>query len=181
MSCFMGQMVLKMGHNDLVRQFFEYPTNSFQIRGLAKELRLPKTTVNYQLNHLLKEEVIVRERKGVFPNFRANDTNEVYRFYKRYDFLKRLMECKLLDYIEHQVTPQCIFLFGSFAKAEYGKESDIDLFVQAKEAHLDLRKYEKALGHTINILFEPNVQKLSSELLNNIVNGIRLQGFLKIK
>ncbi|MFH1511367.1 MAG: nucleotidyltransferase domain-containing protein [Candidatus Woesearchaeota archaeon] len=174
-------MDLNMGQLQIARQFFENPTKSFQIRGLAKTLRIPKTTVSYQLRHLLLQGIIIKEKKGVFPSYRANDTAEAYRFCKRQDFLKRLMESKLLDYLEQKATQKCIFLFGSFAKAEYSKESDIDLFVQARDTQLDLRQYERLLGHKINILFEPEVRKLSTELLNNIVNGTKLQGFLKLR
>ena len=57
----------------------------------------------------------------------------------------------------------------------------MDIFVQAKESSLDLDKFEKKLKHKINIFFETNLEKLSPELFNNIVNGVKLRGFLKIK
>ena len=72
-------------------------------------------------------------------------------------------------------------MFGSFAKGEYGNKSDIDLFVQSKEATINIEKFEKKLRHHIHILFEADTNKLSAELLNNIANGIKLRGFLKVK
>ena len=45
---------------------------------------------------------------------------------------------------------------------------------------IDLRKYEKILKRKINILFERNVSNIPEELLNNIINGIVLYGYLKV-
>ncbi|MFH1971869.1 MAG: nucleotidyltransferase domain-containing protein [archaeon] len=165
---------------DILNIFFENPTEEFHIRGIAKELNIPKTTVGYHINHLLKESLIIKNTKGVFTSFRANESSEVYRFYKREEFLKKLMENNLLDYLEKEFNPKCIILFGSFAKAEYDKKSDIDLFIQAKESKYNLEKYEKILKHKINLFFEPNLKSLSQELLNNIVNGIKLRGFIRL-
>ncbi|MBI2112930.1 hypothetical protein HYT52_05310 [Candidatus Woesearchaeota archaeon] len=72
-----------------------------------------------------------------------------------------------------------------FANTENQKyklyKSDIDIFVEAKESKLDLVKYEKKLKHTINILFEKNINDISKELRNNIINGVVLYGFVKIQ
>ncbi len=165
----------------ILNLFFEYPTKDFHIRGIAKQIKIPKTTVSYRINKLLKEKIIIKEKKEVFPSFRANETSEIYRFYKRQEFLEKLIKIKLTDYLEQELHPKCIILFGSFAKAEYDKKSDIDIFVQAREREIDLMKYEKKLKHKINLFFEPNIMRLSSELFNNIVNGIKLRGFLKIE
>ena len=86
-----------------------------------------------------------------------------------------------MDYIENRYNPRCIILFGSFAKAEYDSKSDVDIFVQAKESKIDLTKFEKKIKHKINIFFEENIGNLSSNLLNNIINGVKLRGFLKVK
>ena len=161
--------------------FFENPTLDFHIRGIARMLKIPKTTVSYQVKRLLKEELIVKNKKSVFPSFRANETSEIYRFCKTQEFLKELVCSGVLDHLERELHPRCIILFGSFAKGEYGNKSDIDLFVQSKEATINIGKVEKKLRHNIHILFEADTNKLSAELLNNIANGIKLRGFLKVK
>jgi len=77
--------------------------------------------------------------------------------------------------------PSSIVLFGSCAKGTFTEGSDIDLFVEAKAIKLNVSKYEKILYRNINSLFEQNINDLSKELRNNIVNGIRLYGFIRIK
>ena len=170
-----------MGQYGILNIFFEYPTEDFHIREIAKKLKIPKTTVSYHIKELLKKKVIIKRKKGVFPSFKANETNELYRFYKKQEFLKKIIEIGLLDYIENRYNPRCIILFGSFAKAEYDSKSDVDIFVQAKESKIDLTKFEKKIKHKINIFFEENIGNLSSNLLNNIINGVKLRGFLKVK
>ena len=170
-----------MGQDNILKVFFENPAGEFHIRGISKQLKISKTAVNYHINKLLKKGLIVKNKSGTFPSFIANESSELYRFYKKHEILKSIIECGLLDYLENKLIPKSIFLFGSFAKGEYNKESDVDLFIQSNESKIDLTKFEKRLKHKINILFEPDANKLSHELLNNIINGIRLRGFLKIK
>ncbi|MFH1506751.1 MAG: nucleotidyltransferase domain-containing protein [archaeon] len=169
----------KMGQ--ISELFFENPTKDFHIRGIARQLNIPKTTASYHIHSLLEKNIIVKQEEGVFPSFRANETSEKYRFYKKQEFMKTLVESGLLDYVEEQTRPKCIILFGSFAKAEYDEKSDIDLFVQANDAKLDLSKFERKLKHKINVLFGENLNKLSKDLLNNIINGIKLQGYIKLR
>ncbi len=170
-----------MGQNRILRQFFEQPAKGFQIRGLARSLRMPKTTVGYHVNALLKKGLVVKDREGVFPSFRANESSEKYRLAKRQEFLETLMDSGLMDYIEGETRPACVVLFGSFAKGEYASGSDIELFVQAAERPLDLRKYERALGHPLHLLFETDLARMSDQLVNSIANGVKLSGFLKVR
>ncbi|PIN79446.1 hypothetical protein COV16_04140 [Candidatus Woesearchaeota archaeon CG10_big_fil_rev_8_21_14_0_10_34_8] len=157
--------------------FFENPTKEFHIRGIAKLLKIPKTTVSYKINQLIKENIVIKDSKGIFPSYRPSQ-NEIYKFKKRQHFLEKLFP--LLNHLENELNPKCIILFGSFAKAEYDKDSDIDIFIQAKEHKIKLTKFEKQLKHKINILFENNLNNLSKELLNNIINGVKLRGFIRL-
>ena len=170
-----------MGQTKIIEIFLENPNKDFQIRGISRQFKIPKTTVSYHINKLLKKQLIKKQEKGIFPSFRANTENQLYRLHKKHEALRKITESGLISYLEEECTPKVIMLFGSFAKAEYDEKSDIDLFIQSKETKVNLEKFEKKLKHTINIIFEPEINKLSPELLNNIVNGIKLSGFLKIK
>lgn len=86
----------------------------------------------------------------------------------------------LLQYIRENALPSCIILYGSCAKGDYRKGSDIDIFVEAHEAKLDLAKFEKSLGRPIHVIFEPKIRNLASPLQNTVLNGIILYGFVKL-
>lgn len=164
----------------LERLFFNYPGKDFHIREIARLLNRPKSSVSYRINKLLEDNIIKKNKTGVFTSFRANDQHDMYRFKKRQEGILNIIHSGLIDYLDKR-NPRCIILFGSFAKAEYDAESDIDIFVQAKDTRLQLSKYEKDLRRTINVFFEPDLNKLSPELLNNILNGIKLRGVIRIK
>ena len=76
--------------------------------------------------------------------------------------------------------PDTIVLFGSASKGEDIQTSDVDIYVQSSEKKINLETYEKHLNRKINLFFEENFLKLSKELKNNIINGIKLSGYLKI-
>jgi hypothetical protein len=56
----------------------------------------------------------------------------------------------------------------------------VDLLVVSKEKEVDLKKFESALKRKISLHFEENVSEIPKELLNNIVNGIVLYGYLTV-
>ena len=91
------------------------------------------------------------------------------------------MDSGVIEHIQKETLPSSMILFGSGAKGTFTEESDIDIFVEAKETKLNLAKYEKKLGKKINILFEKSINELSKELRNNIINGCLLQGYIRIK
>ena len=172
-------MVYNLGQTKVIRIFFEEPVKPFHIREIARKLKLSKTTVAHHVNNLLKERIIIA-KKNVFKEYYANESNTKYRQYKFLDGLRRIFESGLIEELE-MLNPICIILFGSFAKAEYDSKSDIDIFLQCKEEDINLYSYEKKLGHKLHLLFEPDINKISPELLNNLINGITLSGYLKIK
>lgn len=173
-----------MGHEEIqkiVCLFFEEPNRNFQIREIARITRIPKTTVQRHILRLVKEDIVVKRRETVFPSYRANEESPLYKRAKRMLLISNLYDSGLMDHLEKLLIPKCIILFGSGAKGEYTKDSDIDIFIQASEKDIHLEKYEKIMKHRITLFFEPDISRLSNELLNNIINGYKLSGYLKIK
>ena len=76
--------------------------------------------------------------------------------------------------------PNCVMLFGSGARGEDHLESDIDLFIQAEERPLELKRFEAMLRRKLHLLFEADLRALPKELLNNIINGRVLYGYLEV-
>ena len=172
----MGQEVKKR----ILKLFFEQPNKEYHIREIAKITKIPKTTVARYVKLLLKEGLVKKEKR-VFYSYMANETSFFYKFYKKIYLLEEIYKSGLVDYLEKRLYPKSIILFGSGAKGEYVKDSDLDIFVQSKEQELDLTEFERKLGHKINLFFEEKFEKLSSELFNNIINGIKLSGYIKLR
>lgn len=164
----------------ILELFLQFSSKDFSIRGIARELKLSHATILTYINDLQKLNLIKKKESTLYPTYYANSESQKYKFYKKNWLIFRINESSLIEYIQKEVIPNSIILFGSGAKATFTEDSDIDIFVEAKEVSLDLTKYEKKLGHKVNLLFESNINHLSKELRNNIINGIILYGFVKV-
>lgn len=164
----------------VLREFFREPRKSFQMREISRNINLAQVSVINHLNALLKEGLIQKETAGIYPSFKANRNNEEFKILKRQDTLLRLHKSGLIQEIEEKARPNCIVLFGSASRGEDTESSDIDLFVQSEEANISLKKYEKLLVYNVHILYGTDLKTLSRELLNNIINGIVVYGYLKV-
>ncbi len=172
--------IFKNNTYKILELFIEFPTQDFSLRGLARELKLSHATILNYINDLQKLSLIKKKEVTLYPTYFANTENQKYKFYKRNWLVFKIRESGLIDLIQEKTLPSSMILFGSGAKAVFTEKSDLDIFVEAKEMSLDLIKYEKRLNRKINLLFEPNLNHLSKELRNNIVNGLVLYGFIKI-
>ena len=173
-------MIQNYSRYKLLQEFFDFPKKDFQVRELSRRIKLAQISVTNHLNLLLKETLIIKEKKHTYPSFRANIDSELFKLLKKQNLLFRIQTSGLLDMLEKEFKPNCIILFGSASRGEDTENSDIDLFVQSNESGIKLEKYEKILNRKINLLFEPNIKNLNKELLNNIINGEKMYGYLKV-
>jgi predicted nucleotidyltransferase len=177
-------MLKKDNLSHVLEVFFEnpLPEGGFQLRELSRATALaPKSVKNY-LKILEKESLISKKMHRVhkYPLYYGNRDNEYFKFLKRQDRVRKMVESGFVDYVWDKTLPEVIILFGSCSRGEDIQESDIDMYIQSSEKKLDISKFEKILQRKINILFEKDFQYLSKELKNNILNGIKLKGYLKV-
>jgi len=174
-------MLEKYSRYRILREFFMYPATSFFMRQLSRNTGISQPSVLHHLKALVKTGLIIRdEQKGLYPSYRAHRDSELFKRYKVSDLLVQFQETGLISSISDQCLPDCIVLFGSASLGEDTEESDIDLFIQSPETKLNLEKFEKIFKRKINLFFEEKFTRLSSELKNNILNGIKLKGYLKV-
>jgi len=161
---------------DFIELFYENPEKSFYLRQISKLTGTPKTTCARILKNLVNKKLILRKKSEPNDVYTANNSF-LFRFYKKYSIIEKIIKSGLIDYIADKTLCRGIILFGSCSKGEYDKDSDIDLLVLAPEQPLDLKKFR--LKHQINLLFSENIRDLSEELRNNVINGDKLYGYLK--
>ena len=164
----------------ILQEFFDFPRKNFQMREISRRTKIAQPSAINHLKSLLKEEFILKEKKGTYPSFIANRDSLRFKIYKKFNILIRLYETGLIEHISDSCFPNVIILFGSASKGEDTEESDLDLFIQSKAKKLNLEKYKKLLNRKISLFFEDNFSRLSNELKNNILNGIILKGYIKI-
>jgi predicted nucleotidyltransferase/predicted transcriptional regulator len=173
--------IFKNNTYKILELFIEFPSKDFSIRSIARNLNLSHATVIKYIDNLFKLKLIKKKEETLYPTYYASVQGDKYKFYKRNYLVFKIMNCGIIEYIQKEVLPSSIILFGSGSKATFTNKSDIDIFVESKDTKIIILKYEKILGHKINLLFEPDIYNLSKELHNNINNGTVLYGLLKIR
>jgi hypothetical protein len=171
----------------VLKIFFEAPAKRFQLRELSRASGLSTTGVKSVLLELLGSKLVAKTREKKYEFYEANRNGEDYKLHKKFFNVRLLYDSGVLDYLEKELNhPEAMLLFGSASKGEDAETSDIDLFVLAsvKKDH-NLELYERKLRRGINLIvmargdFERAKEK-NPELVNNIVNGFLLKGFLEV-
>ena len=165
----------------LAEQFFLDPMRKFGVRELSRKTKMDtKTTMKY-LNELAEDNVIVKKKEnGKHVHYEANIPSRIYRHEKSEVVVKRILKSGVIEFLEKELRPEAIVLFGSMSHGSYHKKSDVDIFVQADRKRLDLDTYDKKIGHPINLLFEKDLKKLGKWLLSSICDGITLSGQIEV-
>ena len=169
----------------IARLIFDFPNQTFHIRGISKETGLSTTAIIRAVEELAKFRIAKVEKTELTTNIKADLESEAFRFYKKVFNLYRLERYMMIANLRESFAAETIILFGSFAKGEDIEESDIDILVISKRAADDeLRKYldicEKELNRKINLHVLPSLAKSSAEFKNAVANGIVLHGYLKV-
>lgn len=185
---FSYQMENKFTINEqiILEVIFLYPTQSYSAREIARITSLSHPTVLEALAKFNKLSIVKKEiqnnRSGTGKNifWKANIKDERYKLHKKIANIQKIYLSNLIETIAAETSPNAIVLFGSYSRGEDIEESDIDVFVQSAEKQLDLKKFKKEFGRKISITFESDLKNLKKELLNNIINGIILYGYLEV-
>lgn len=158
----------------ILELIFENPNKGFTIREISKETKVASASVQRYIESMRKDRLI--DEKNKFIDNRYN------KFIKTFFLIEKLFKIGLIDHLNKELTPSAIVLFGGGRKGEYDKESDIDLFIETtKKKEVNLVQFGKKIGHEIQLFTEKDIKDLPDNLLNNVINGIKLEGYLKIK
>lgn len=169
-------------NNKVLQFFFNNPTKSFHLREVARLVGLSAAGALKILRRLEKEKLVLRQKTKATDNFKANLENKGFQDLKYVYNVYMVKSSGLIDFLNDKYhLPETVVLFGSYSKGEDIETSDIDIaVVTKKEVSLDLRKFEKVLNRKV-VVQEIDLKSVSKEFVNNLVNGVVLSGFLKIK
>ena len=165
---------------ELHELFFTKPMQKFGVRELARLTHIDTKTVMKRLKAMIGKGIVVKVKtKGSYPHYEANRLSKQYTLAKTVAIIGRLAETGLVDFLEQRLKPRAIVLYGSAQKGTYLKESDIDLFIQGNEVHVNLAEFEGKLGHDIHLFFESDLGNLTEGMRNNVISGMTLSGGLR--
>ncbi|MCD6404153.1 hypothetical protein DRN62_02740 [Nanoarchaeota archaeon] len=165
-----------------LRIFFEEPTREFNVREVARILRISPATASKQLKVFAKEGILKERKERTLKLFRANLESEFYRDLKLFYNLRKVKSSGLLPALNKFYLKPTVVLFGSAAHGLDTEDSDFDLLVisEKRETFPELSKFEKRLNRKLQLFVVRNVKDLRNEyLMNSVLNGIVLQGEVK--
>ena len=107
----------------------------------------------------------------------ANKDSELFIDLARIYWNITLKDSGLINYIAQETLTPVIILYGSLSKAEVKPNSDIDVAIfTVTKKELNIEQYEKKLKRKIQLMIFNDIGSPSKELLNNILNGYKLEG-----
>ncbi|MEK6873429.1 MAG: ArsR family transcriptional regulator [Nanoarchaeota archaeon] len=167
---------------NILRLFFEDSNREFNVREVARILKLSPASVSSKLKDFAKKGILLENKERNYILYKANLDNELYRNLKVFYNIKKIRESRLIDKLNEFYLKPTIVLYGSFSKGLDVNESDIDLVV-ISENNKDfpyLKEFENKLKREIHIFSVKNLKNLRNEhLVDSVINGIVLQGILK--
>jgi len=160
--------------------FYNEPLKRWHFEELIKHSKLSRERVNSQIKKLLKEKFIKRTKtKGKMPYYVANNETERFRQEKRIHGLKTIEKSGLFQHLSSIEGIKTAILFGSFSRGDWGKSSDIDLFIYGNDKDFQKGEYEKKLKREIQVFSYKNQNKLKKELdpktIPNIMKGYNIK------
>ena len=171
---------------DILKLFLEHPESKYHIREAARILRISPMTARKKLRELSKKGLLASKKDKLYIAYSANVESNVFKLNATFYMINKLYKSGVLDYLNTKLKPEAIVLFGSIAKGEYSAKSDVDLFVVSElKKKINLERFESKLGREIQLFIYnhnkfKNMKSKNKELLNNILNGIVLRGYLEV-
>lgn len=164
--------------------FFNETMRMWHFEDIVNESKASRERVNYFLKKLIKEKLIFRiKQKGKMPYYIANRDSPHFRSEKRLYGLELLGRNGLFEHLASLKGVKTAVLFGSFARGDWNKSSDIDLFVYGDTDQFEKGKLETKTKREIQLFNYKNTEKIKKELdpklIPNIIKGFNIKGSLE--
>jgi len=158
--------------------FIEDCYREIGVREYSRILKITPPTASKILKNFESEDLLKKRTDKGYLLFRANRESDILKDLSRIYWRQRLK--KIFDYINSEFHNPTIILFGSLAKLEAKKDSDIDIAILSKiNKKINLEKYEKVFDREIQLFRFKSLNDIGKELRINIMNGYLIQGELR--
>lgn len=167
---------------NIMKLFFESPAKEFNVREVARILKINPATASTYLKKFEKAGILKYKKQRILDLYRADLDSDRYRDLKVYYQIRKLKECGLIESLNKFYIKPAIVLFGSCAYGMDTETSDIDLVVisEKKQDFPEQKKFENILGKEIQIFTVKDIKDLKNKhLINNVMSGIIIQGEIR--
>ncbi|MBN2459657.1 nucleotidyltransferase domain-containing protein [Candidatus Woesearchaeota archaeon] len=167
--------------NNILKLILENsPTRQWHFEEVVKQSKVTRAAANKWLKKYCKNGLLKRVKEsGKFPYFTAGSNNPAYQARKKLYALNELHQSGLITGLMSLKNAKAIIVFGSMAKGDWYKGSDIDIFIYGSPEGLEKEHYEKKLKKRIELhVFESKkeIKQVKTGLISNVVNGYIIKG-----
>lgn len=156
------------------------PLRHWHFQELLKETGMSRGALNKWLKKYTKQGLLKSIKEpGRFPYFTVGKDNPVYKAKKKQYILDRIYESGLITGLLDSDSIQVAIIFGSAARGDWYKGSDIDLFILGDTQGMKKAHYETRLGRDIEIhefASKKEIQEVKTGLMKNVINGYLIKG-----
>lgn len=142
----------------------------FGVREYAKIVDVSPPTASKMLQKYRKEGLLLSRKDKMYILYRADRSSKKFTDFARVYWREQLGA--VVDFLKDSLNSPDIILFGSLPKLEAKFDSDIDLFIDAKDADINLAKFERKLKRKIQLHFRRSFS--NPQLRKNIDAGVVL-------
>lgn len=165
--------------NPLKPLFFNDTLKRWHFEEIVDTSGLSRERCNHFLKQLLKEKFIKRIKpRNMMPYYLANRDSLKFRMEKRMYGLMLLQEAGLFEQIRSCKNIKTAILFGSFARGDWSRSSDIDIFMYGDDSEFNKSVFEQKLHKKIQLFsFEkPTIikEQVDQKVISNIVKGFHI-------
>ncbi|MBI2136263.1 nucleotidyltransferase domain-containing protein [Candidatus Woesearchaeota archaeon] len=175
-------MGLPSKEDQVLELFFNESSKHWHFEEIVKKSRLSRDKVNKWLKKFMDEGIIMKvEETGKLPYYISNFSQPSYKNRKKLYALNLFYRKGLLNHLTALDKAQTVILFGSFSRADWNTESDIDIFIYGKDDEFEQGKYQKLLKREIQTFTckdKKELSKFREGVLKNILNGYIVKGNL---
>lgn len=172
----------------LLELFCENPTREWHFEEILKEAKITRSKADKWLKKFVRDKLIKRiKEKGRMPYYISNYQSPAYQNKKKLFALNQLYKSGFLNHLSSLQKAKIVIIFGSFARWDWYKNSDIDIFIYGDPEGLRLAKYELKLHRDIQLFIcrdKEELNKFSIGLIRNIIKGNIIKGhvdFVKVE
>ena len=164
---------------NILKIFLEEPTREFNVREVARLLKISPATASKELKEFVRQGLLKERKERLLKLYRANLESDLYRDIKIFYNIRKLKDSGLLEELNKFYLKPTIVLFGSCAFGLDTETSDFDLLIISEKTKEfpEVRKFERKIKRKIQLFVVKDIRNLKNKhLINNIVNGITIQG-----
>ncbi|TKJ17703.1 hypothetical protein CEE44_04185 [Candidatus Woesearchaeota archaeon B3_Woes] len=165
---------------NVIGLFFNNPTKEWRFEEILKEAKITRSKANKWLKQFIKEELIKRiKEKGKMPYYISNYKSYSYKNKKKLFALNKMYDSGFLNHLSSLPKAKTVIIFGSFARSDWYRNSDIDIFIYGGLEDLKLAKYEMKLHRDIQVFVchnQKELNKFGEGLIRNIIKGNIVKG-----